>query len=109
MTLGASDTFDMSSGEVTGAITGARAAISLNSVGISAMRRSTISRPEQGSNDDTLDLALGGFGSYAAFSSSMAQVGSDVVIRPGVTDSITLNDVRLSSLASADFKVGVGR
>jgi len=28
-----------------------------------------------------------------------------VVIRLGATDSITLNDVRLSSLASADFKM----
>jgi hypothetical protein len=28
-----------------------------------------------------------------------------VEIRLGATDSITLNDVRLSSLASADFKV----
>jgi hypothetical protein len=35
----------------------------------------------------------------------MSQVGSDVVIRLGATDSITLNDVRLSSLGSADFKI----
>jgi hypothetical protein len=35
----------------------------------------------------------------------MAQLGSDVVIRLGATDSITLNDVRLSSLVSADFKL----
>ena len=36
----------------------------------------------------------------------MSQVGSDVMIRLGATDSITLNEVRLSSLVSADFKFG---
>jgi hypothetical protein len=36
--------------------------------------------------------------------SASAQVGSNVLIRLGATDSITLNDVSLSSLAPADFK-----
>jgi hypothetical protein len=57
-----------------------------------------------GANHDSIQIALGDFGSYAALSSSMAQLGSDVVIRLGATDSITLNDVHLSSLAAANFK-----
>jgi hypothetical protein len=35
----------------------------------------------------------------------MTQVGSDVVIRLGAANSVTLADVSLSSLASADFKL----
>jgi hypothetical protein len=59
-----------------------------------------------GPTHDSIRIALGVFGSYAALSSSMSQVGSDVVISLGATDSITLNGVRMSSLVSADFKFG---
>ena len=58
-----------------------------------------------GGSGDTLELGPGAFGGHAAFSRSMSQVGSDTVIRLGATDSITLNDVRLSTLGSVDFKV----
>ena len=66
------------------------------------MRRSTTSTLPPPPHD-TLELGLSGFGSYAALSSAMAQVGSNVVIGLGA-NSVTLADVSLSSLASADFK-----
>jgi len=47
-----------------------------------------------GSTHDSIRIALGVFGSYAALSSSMSQVGSDVVISLGATDSITLRSFR---------------
>ena len=47
---------------------------------------------------------MGGFGGSAALLSSMAQVGSDVVIRLGAANSVTLANVGLSNLVPADFK-----
>jgi hypothetical protein len=105
VTLGSGDTFDASGGEVTGAITASsRDLLEFGgNIGHETIDNFTAGT---GAAHDTIELlGTGGFGAYATLSSSMAQVGSDVVIRLGATDSITLNDVRLSSLASADFKM----
>ena len=59
----------------------------------------------RGAAHDSIRIAMSDFASFSALSHSMSQVGSDVVIRLGAMDSITLNDVRLSSLGSADFKL----
>jgi hypothetical protein len=40
----------------------------------------------------------------SAHQPAMSQVGADVLIKLDPTDSITLNNVTLSSLVSADFK-----
>jgi hypothetical protein len=57
-----------------------------------------------GAAHDTLELGVGGFGGYAPISSEMSQVGSDMVIRLGATNSVTLDHVALSSLVATDFK-----
>ena len=104
VTLGAWDTFEMGSGEVTGTITASSG--DLFEFG-GNFGHETIDNFAAGigATHDSIQIAMGDFGSFAALSSSMAQLGSDVVIRLGATDSITLNDVRMSSLVSADFKL----
>ena len=55
---------------------------------------------------DTLEFSTSDFDTYAALTRAIPQAGSDVMIKFGATDSITLNHVSLSSLVSADFKLG---
>jgi serralysin len=102
VSLGASDTFDMSSGEVAGAITASSGDLLefSGNIGHETIDNFIATGPAH----DTLELGPSGFGGYAALSSSMAQVGSDVVIRFGATNSVTLADVSLLSLTTADFK-----
>ena len=104
MTLGAWDTFEMSSGEVTGTITASSGDL-LEFSGSFGHETIDNFAAGIGADHDSIQIALGDFGSFAALSHSMSQVGSDVVIWLGATDSITLIDVRASSLVSADFKL----
>lgn len=104
VTLGASDTSDVSSGEVAGTITAASGDL-LEFSGNFGHETIDDFAAGPGSAHDTLEL-LGGFGAHAALSSSMSQVGSNVVIGLGAANSVTLADVSLSSLVSADFKFG---
>ncbi len=101
VTLGASDTFDASSGEVAGAITASSGDL-LEFSGNFGHETIDNFTAGTGAAHDTLELGLGG--GYPALSSSMSQVGSNVVIRLGVTDSVTIDNVTLSSLVSANFK-----
>jgi hypothetical protein len=104
VTLGASDTVDISSGGVTGAITASIGDLLKfgGNFGVATIDDFAATGPTH----DTLELGRSGFGDYAALSSSMSQVGSDVVIRLGAANSLVLADVNLSSLAPADFKFG---
>ena len=103
VTLGSADTYDASSGEITGAIT----ASSSDLLGFSAATIDNFTAGA-GATHDTIELGVGGLDSYAALTSAsaMSQVGSAVMIRLDATDSITLNHVSSSSLVSADFKFG---
>ena len=56
-----------------------------------------------GTNHDTIQFAANDFGTYSQVQSASTQVGADVVIKLDATDSITLNNVTLSSLVSTDF------
>ena len=107
VTLGSADTYDASSGEVTGAITASSGDLlefggNFGAATIDDFAAGT------GATHDTIELGVGGLDSYAALTSAsaMSQVGSAVMIRLDATDSITLNHVSLSSLVSADFKFG---
>jgi hypothetical protein len=102
--LGAWDTFDARSGEVTGTITASSGDLFEfgGNFGHETIDNFTAGK---GAAHDSIRIAMGDFASFSALSHSMSQVGSDVVISLGVTDSITLNDVRLSSLVSTDFIV----
>jgi hypothetical protein len=104
VTLGAWDSFHMGSGEITGTITASGG--DLFEFG-GNFGHETIDNFAAGigANHDSIRIAMGDFASFDALSRSMSQVGSDVVIALGATDSITLNGVRMSSLASADFKL----
>ena len=104
VTLGAWDTFDMGSGEVTGTINAS--SNDLFEFG-GNFGHETIDNFAAGigAAHDSIQIALGDFGSFAALSHSMSQVGSDVVISLGAADSITLIGVRAASLVSADFKL----
>ena len=107
VTLGSADTFDASSGKITGVITASTSDFLEFGAHLGA---ETIDHFTAGAapTHDTLELATSDFANYAALTSAMAmsQVGSDVMIRLDATDSITLNQVSLSSLVSADFKFG---
>jgi hypothetical protein len=60
-----------------------------------------------GSTHDTIQFAANDFGAFAAVQSAMSSPnGADTVIRLDATDSITLVGVKISSLASDDFKFG---
>jgi hypothetical protein len=104
VTLGASDTFDASSGEVSGAITASSGDL-LEFSGNFGHETIDDFTAGTGAAHDTLELGLGGFGGYSALASSMSQVGSNVVIRLGAADSVTIDNATLSSLVSADFKL----
>ena len=104
VTLGSADTFDASSGEVTG-----RSGLERRSPRIRRPFRGRDDRRfRRGNRRDPRHVGVcdGDFASYAALTSAMSQVGSDVMIRLDATNSITLNHVSLSSLVSADFKFG---
>ena len=107
MTLGSADTYDASSGEVTGAITASSGDLLEFSGNFGAATIDDFAAGP-GATHDTIELGVGGLDSYAALTSAsaMSQVGSNVMIRLDATDSITLNHVTLSSLVSADFKFG---
>jgi serralysin len=101
VTLGAADTLDVSGGEVGGAITASSGDLIefSGSFGHETIDNFTAT----GAAHDTLELGSAGFAGSAMLSSSMEQVGSNVVIGLGA-NSVTLADVSLSSLVSADFK-----
>jgi hypothetical protein len=105
VTLGVSDTFDLSVGEVTGAVTAASGGKDLfkfsGNFGNEAINSFIAGT---GSTHDTIQFAANDFGSFAAVQKDMTQVGADVVIRLDGTDSITLDNIKLASLVSADFK-----
>jgi hypothetical protein len=103
VTMGAADTFDFAPGGVVGAITASNADLfefsgKFGAVVIDNFQAGT------GATHDTLAFATSDLGGYAAVQSAMSQVGANVVIRLDATDTITLVDVSLSSLGSADFK-----
>lgn len=56
-----------------------------------------------GSSHDTLNFATSVFANYGAIKSHMAQVGSDVVITYDGANAVTLKNVSIGSLTSADF------
>jgi serralysin len=101
VTLSASDTVDVSSGEIAGPITASTGDLIefSGSFGHETIDNFTAT----GAAHDTLELGSPGFAGAAALSSSMEQVGSNVLIGLGA-DSITLVGVAKSSLVSADFK-----
>ena len=98
------DSFDASQGGVAGTITAASGDL-LQFGGNFGHETIDDFAAGTGAAHDTLEL-LGGFGGHAALSNSMSQVGSNVVIGLGAANSVTLADVSLSSLVSADFKFG---
>ncbi len=101
--LGNKDTFDLGPGGVTGAITASSNDL-FEFGGYFGNETVDDFVAGTGPSRDTIEFALGAFGSYAQAERAMAQVGSDVVIRLGATDSITLSNVALSNLVPADFK-----
>ena len=52
---------------------------------------------------DTIEFAASDFTSYAQVQGAMTQVGANVVIRFDASDAITLDNVSVSKLVSADF------
>ncbi len=56
-----------------------------------------------GTNHDTIQFAANDFSAFSQVQSASSQAGADVVIKIDATDSITLNNVTLASLVSADF------
>ena len=105
MTLGSADTFDASPGTTTGAITASSSDL-LEFNG--NFGEETIDNFTAGasSTHDTLEFSTSDFASYTALTGAIFQVGSNVMITLDAADSITLNQVSLSSLVSADFKFG---
>lgn len=57
----------------------------------------------QGGHHDVMQFSANVFNNFAAVLAHAAQVGSNVVISVDATDSVTLNNVQLTKLASADF------
>jgi Hint domain-containing protein len=104
VTLGAGDTFGDSQG---GAVTGPITASSSNLFEFSGhFGNETIANftGGAGSTHDTIQFAADDFASFMAVQNAMSQVGPDVVITLDSTDSITLENVTLSNLVSADFQ-----
>jgi hypothetical protein len=60
-------------------------------------------RPGNGANHDVIQFSQNAFTSFASVLSHAEQVGSYVVISYNATDSVTLNNVTLNKLTSADF------
>jgi Hint domain len=102
VTLGAGDTFGDSQG---GAVAGPITASSNNLFEFSGhFGNETIANftAGEGSTHDTIQFAADDFTSFTALQNAMSQVGPDVVITLDSTDSITLENVTLSNLVSAD-------
>jgi serralysin len=100
--LGATDTVDVSPGDVTGLFS----ASSNDRFEFSGdFGTATIADfiAGSGTTHDTIQFAANDFGSFSAVHAAMSQVGADVVIEHGATDSITLTGVALSTLVAADF------
>jgi trimeric autotransporter adhesin len=102
VTLGATDTVEVSPGDVTGLFTASssdRFELGGN------FGTATIADFTAGSatTHDTIQFAANDFGSFSAVQAAMSQVGSDVVIQHGTSDSITLTGATLSNLVAADF------
>jgi Bacterial Ig domain len=57
----------------------------------------------QGGHHDVIQFSSSVFNSFASVLAHAAQVGSDVVISVDANDSVTLSNVQLNKLASADF------
>ncbi len=58
-----------------------------------------------GANQDVLQFSHNTFSSFAAVLAHAAQVGSDVVITADAADTVTLQNVHLSSLQKNDFHI----
>ncbi len=108
MTLGSSDTFDVSPGVVTGVINASTVTGSPGDLSEFSGDFGKVTFDDfvggTGTNHDTIQFAANDFGSFSQVQSASSQVGADVVIKLDATDSITLNNVTLASLVSADFK-----
>jgi Ca2+-binding RTX toxin-like protein len=57
----------------------------------------------QSAHHDIIQFSQTDFNSFAAVLAHAAQVGSNVVINADANDTITLNNVQLNKLTSADF------
>ena len=57
-------------------------------------------------NRDTIHFAANDFSSFSELQSHMAQVGADVVITLGSTDTIVLTHETLANFTSSDFTFG---
>jgi Hint domain len=104
VTLGGGDTFSDSQG---GAVAGPITASGSNLFEFSGhFGNETVANftGGAGSIHDTIQFAADDFASFPAVQNAMSQVGPDVVIRLDSADSITLENVTLSNLVSADFQ-----
>jgi trimeric autotransporter adhesin len=102
VTLGASDTFDVSPGIVTGVVNAGASDLFEFSGDFGKVTFNDFVGGT-GTNHDTIQFAANDFSTFSQVQAASSQAGSDVVIKLDATDSITLNNVTLSSLASADF------
>jgi hypothetical protein len=103
LTCRTGDTVDSSRGEITGVID-AWASDTFDYHGLFGEQTIDNFTGGTGSTHDTIQFAANDFGSFTAVQSAMSQIGPDVVIRLDASDSITLANVTVSSLVSADFK-----
>jgi Hint domain len=104
VTLGAGDTFsDSQGGTVTGPITASGSNLFQFS---GHFGNETIANftGGTGSTHETIQFTADDFANFTAVQNAMSQVGPDVVITLDSTDSITLENVTLSNLVSADFQ-----
>ena len=60
-------------------------------------------RMNAGANHDVIQFSQSAFNSFAAVLSHAEQVGGSVVITYNATDSVTVHNVALNKLTSADF------
>jgi hypothetical protein len=60
-------------------------------------------QPGSGANHDVIQFSQNAFNSFAAVLSHAEQVGNNVVISNNAADNVTLNNVALNKLTSADF------
>jgi hypothetical protein len=101
--LGAGDTFYLSPGIVTGVVDAAGSDLFAFSGNFGNVTFDDFVAGS-GSTHDTIQFAANDFGTFSQIQSASSQVGADVVIKLDATDSITLNNVTLASLVSADLK-----
>ena len=60
-------------------------------------------QPGSGANHDVIQFSQNAFTSFANVLSHAEQVGGNVVISNGAAESVTLQNVALNKLTSADF------